>query len=373
MVADEDDRTHYEVLGVDRRASKDKVREAYRDRLSDAQDDQIRALEAKRPSDDEIAAARREVSRVREAWQVLSDPVQRQRYDARLGNGSTGESDGELELVDATDDVEEDDDDTTPVTRGGARPPRDPNRPPGMFSPDHPPTPPSWPPGITAPPPRARTIALLIDCFVLLVFFIGAQIAAVQIVESMYPGKTATIDSLQTHIDKVSDCKDGSKKEKAGDKCQTARREAVAYLHKVDKSRKSQRINSEDSYGDVLDQLEEKHDDLQQDILPTQFGITGGIFLVLALLYLIPSTVVSGQTLGKRLLAVRLVNADGSKAGLRAALIHYGAPLLVAIILSQILGQLAFAIVLFGVLTWSRNPNRQGLQDRMAGTLVVDG
>ncbi len=29
--------------------------------------------------------------------------------------------------------------------------------------------------------------------------------------------------------------------------------------------------------------------------------------------------------------------------------------------------------VLVGVLTWPRNPNYQGLQDRLAKTIVVDG
>jgi hypothetical protein len=30
-------------------------------------------------------------------------------------------------------------------------------------------------------------------------------------------------------------------------------------------------------------------------------------------------------------------------------------------------------VVLFGVLTWPRNANYQGLHDRLAGTIVVDG
>jgi len=351
VVDDADDRTHYEVLGVDRRASKEKVREAYRERLNDSQAEQIRAMESKRPSDDEIASARHEVARVREAWQVLSDPVQRQRYDARLGNGSTGESDGELELVDG--DEEPEDEDRTPARRPPRRP-RDTTRPPGMFSPEHPPTPPTWPPGFTAPPPRARTIALFIDCFVLLLFFIGAQVAGTNITESMYPHKTDRIDALQKQIDDAQACDDAGKNEK-----ERVKHHCTEHPQKYWSKR--------------ADRLGNKRDDLQQSILPTQFGLTGGIFLVLALLYLIPSTVISGQTLGKRLLAIRVVQADGTKAGPRVALIRYGAPLLVAVILSQVLGQLAFAIVLFGVLTWSRNPNRQGLQDRLAGTLVVDG
>ncbi|MEX2100090.1 MAG: RDD family protein [Acidimicrobiia bacterium] len=361
MVTEDDDRTHYEVLGVDRRASKEKVREAYRERLNDTQAEQINALEAKRPSDDAIASARREVARVREAWQMLSDPVQRQRYDARLGNGSSAEGDGELELADtdADDSYDEDDDeDRTPAKKAPPRGPRD--RPPGMFSPEHPPTPESWPPGFTAPPPRARTIALMIDCLVLLVFFIGGQIAGVQATESISPHKSDTISRLNDQIDHLSECKDANS---------AAARER--------KSCPNANEQTDTKYDNQLDndigRIEKKRDDLQKDILPTQFGISSGLFLILAFLYLIPSTVRTGQTLGKRLLAIRLIQADGGRATLRVALAHYFAPLLVAVILSQILGQLAFAIVLFGVLTWSRNPNRQGLHDRLAKTVVVDG
>jgi hypothetical protein len=373
LVAEDDDRTHYEVLGIDRRASKEKVREAYRERLNDTQAAQISALEAKRPSDDTIAGARREVARVREAWQMLSDPVQRQRYDARLGNGSSGEGDGELELADADEDddaLDEDDDDRTPAKKAPPRGPRD--RPPGMFSPDHPPTPESWPPGFTAPPPRARTIALMIDCLVLLVFFIGGQVAGVQATESMSPHKTDTISRLNDRIDKVQECKDASTKKRTGDECIAAKQAAVQYLHKVDR-KKSSELGEDASYSTVISRMETRRDDLQKDILPTQFGISSGIFLVLAFLYLIPSTARTGQTLGKRLLAIRLIQANGGRATLRVALAHYFTPLLAAVILSQILGQLAFAIVLFGVLTWSRNPNRQGLHDRLAKTVVVDG
>jgi curved DNA-binding protein CbpA len=370
VVAEDDDRTHYEVLGVDRRASKDKVRDAYRERLNDAQAEQIRIMESKSSSGDDIAQARNEVARVRDAWQVLSDPTQRQRYDARLGNGSAGDSAGELELADEVVDDDEVIDDDPRAARRAARTARDANRPPGMFSPEHPPTPPSWPATATAPPPRARTIALLIDCFVLLVFFIGAQIAGVQFAESQYPAKTDRIERLDKMIDRVDDCDDGGRRERQSERCTDARADAVTFLRRYDPNGD---LSENPSFETLSERLADEQSDLQGEILPTQYGVTSAVFLLVALLYLIPSSVVSGQTLGKRLLAVRLVQVDGSKATLRTALLHYGVPLVVALLLSFVLGQLAFAIVLFGVLTWARNPNRQGLQDRVAGTLVVDG
>lgn len=70
------DRTHYEVLGADEAGSKADVKAAYQE-----------ALDAARSTGDA-----EEVARVRRAWQVLSDPVQRQRYDDELGvTGGSGQ------------------------------------------------------------------------------------------------------------------------------------------------------------------------------------------------------------------------------------------------------------------------------------------
>jgi uncharacterized RDD family membrane protein YckC len=63
------DRSHYDVLGVDQHGSKADVKAAY-----------VGALDAAQSSGDS-----EEIARVRRAWQVLSDPVQRQRYDDEIG------------------------------------------------------------------------------------------------------------------------------------------------------------------------------------------------------------------------------------------------------------------------------------------------
>jgi hypothetical protein len=67
------------------------------------------------------------------------------------------------------------------------------------------------------------------------------------------------------------------------------------------------------------------------------------------------------------------MNLDGTPAGYRAAMLHYGVPVMVALLFAPILGPLGYVAVLFGVLTWPRNANYQGLHDRLAGTIVVDG
>jgi hypothetical protein len=201
-------------------------------------------------------------------------------------------------------------------------------------------------------------MALLIDCFVLLIFFFGANFAAVEGTSSIYPHKTDRIDQLDTQITKTDDAKT-----KADDAASNAKTKEAKQPFQA----KSKTLQKK------LDALNKERDSLNSDVSGTRFAILGGVFLLLSLLYLIPSTLLSGRTLGKRLLHVHVVMIDGSRVTLMAALKRYGIPILVTLVLVGFLGQLAFAVTLFGVLTWPRNPNLQGLHDRLAGTIVVDG
>jgi uncharacterized RDD family membrane protein YckC len=118
-----DSDTHYEVLGVDPGSTKDEIRDAYRERLLEAQAAVTREETAKRPSGSSIAAARAEEKEVRGAWQVLSDPMQRERYDTAHGIEPRDTSE---DADDVEDDVEDDDEDdgrpARPVTKRGAIP-----------------------------------------------------------------------------------------------------------------------------------------------------------------------------------------------------------------------------------------------------------
>jgi uncharacterized RDD family membrane protein YckC len=116
-----EDESNYDVLGVASNASKDQIRDAYREQLAEAQAGVTREETAKRPSGSSIAAARAEEARIRAAWQVLSDPMQRERYDSAHGIDNTGT---DVELVDddqGDDDQGDDDQDGTPVSRRPAR------------------------------------------------------------------------------------------------------------------------------------------------------------------------------------------------------------------------------------------------------------
>ena len=84
----------------------------------------------------------------------------------------------------------------------------------------------------------------------------------------------------------------------------------------------------------------------------------------------VPSAL-TGQTLGKRRQRLRVVREDGTALRPVDALKRYGLIVIVTYALSFILGPLAAVIALVGVTTWTRNPNMQALQDRIARTIVV--
>jgi uncharacterized RDD family membrane protein YckC len=83
---------HYELMGVEPGASKDEIRDAYRSRLDDLK------VQAENGRSDKVRdAARAETRELNKAWQVLSDPFQRERYDETL---ATGEVDGGDDVID---------------------------------------------------------------------------------------------------------------------------------------------------------------------------------------------------------------------------------------------------------------------------------
>ena len=77
--------SHYELIGVESDASKDEIRSAYRERI-----EALRGTVENGRSDKARDGARAETARLNSAWQVLADPVQRQRYDTELTGGSDG-------------------------------------------------------------------------------------------------------------------------------------------------------------------------------------------------------------------------------------------------------------------------------------------
>jgi uncharacterized RDD family membrane protein YckC len=105
--------SHYELLGVESDASKDEIRSAYRERL-----EQLRGKVENGRSDQVRNGAREETARLNSAWQVLADPVQRERYDTELTGGSDGTEAEE-------DEAEEEEAAPAPARRRGLFEPRE--------------------------------------------------------------------------------------------------------------------------------------------------------------------------------------------------------------------------------------------------------
>jgi hypothetical protein len=122
-----------------------------------------------------------------------------------------------------------------------------------------------------------------------------------------------------------------------------------------------------------VNRLEDRQDDLRAKFTGTSYAVSFGMLLVM-LLYLVPSSIVSGRTLGKRLMQVRAMHDDGRRLTPAGALKRYGLPVTAAYLLYVLgLGPIGFVVVLFVILNWPRNPNLQGMHDRAAKTIVVDG
>jgi len=358
----DDDLNHYEVVGVEPDASKDAIREAYRGRLDEL-------LGGDSMSDDDRA----ETARLNAAWQVLSDPYQRERYDQSIGiePGADDDEDGEGDDAEGDDviDVE-----GSEPARGRGRARQPPGDRVGMFSAEPQPAPASWPPGLRPPPPRARLIAMAIDLVVLLAIVLAVQTGGNRVIDNVYKEETDQLDLLSDQIDDAEEVRDNAEDrvDEADDRIERARNNNDDVALEEAQAEKQVAEDEADAADREVDRLDDDAQDVQGKLVPAQLMLTGAI-LVLALLYLVPSSVRTGRTLGKHLLGVRVVEVDGTRLRLRSALLHYGAPVLLALLLLPLLGQLVVFIVLIGVLTWPRNVNRQGLHDRLAGTLVIDG
>ncbi len=363
-----EDLTHYDVLRVEPTADKDLIKSAYQDRLTEVQADVEREQSAKKPDQGSIDGYRREEASVRSAWQVLSDPYQRGRYDATIEMAGDGVGGGA-----AHDDA---DDDApvparAPLTDRRGRPLRE--RPPGLFSTEPLPVPPNWPAGFHPPPPRARVLAMFVDMVVLgLLFFVGIFLVAPAVLDQMYPKETHKLDL-------VSDCQDRLFIEQEADstsRADIARAEALCDRKvpgMLASPSKREGINNKENRLEAdVDRADERAKDLRGDIAVGTYGIQFGLIAVM-LLYLVPSSVRTGRTFGKKLFQIRAVQVDGSPIATRTAIGRYGSVVLAAMFLGSFIFPLGFALVLFGVLAWPRNPMLQGLHDRLAKTIVVDG
>jgi len=377
------DQTHYEVVGVADDATKADIRDAYRTRLAELRDQ----VDAK--SERDRQSARDETAQLNAAWQVLSDPYQRQRYDERIGvsasRGDAAEDEAEVDDAGAAEDEDAAGDDpparsslrelflgrgagSTSGSGAGGRGRTPPSKPPG---PEEPPA--SWPPGLRPPQTRARVTAMAFDLAIVLLLFIVIQFGGERVIGSVYPDETDRSEALADDIDRFQEQEDD-----ANDRVDEAEADAERARQRDDsaaaaeaRARRAQAQSAADGFEKKREAREDELAEVQEDLQPARFAVLA-VGALAALLYLVPITAITGQTIGKRRQHVRLLYADGTPVGWRGSLVHYGLPVVASLLLFQIVGQLGALIALVGVLMWLRNPNRQGIHDRVAKTIVVD-
>jgi len=347
-------RTHYDVLGVEPGAERDAIREAYRSRIAELKPDSFRGSAEERVD---------ESMRVNKAWNVLSDPFQRRRYDDDLdasggepdSGGAEGPDGGEAGAVPAerpqsalqglfaggrTGGTPRAAGGSTGGGRGGS----------GTRSSGGRPAPAEYPAGLVPASTRARVNALSLDLAILILIVIGLQFVNHAVSEKVLvvyrdgkPAKTVELkDRDPTTLEKQL-------KTAEDERIADLRRKAEA---KGDKPPKAPKI-------------EVKHEKLAVGGAAVALTLAS---VVLPLAYLVPMSALSGQTLGKRRSRIMLVRSDGSPAGWTASLVHYGVPIVVGLLLVPI----GYLIGIGLVLWWLGDPRRQGVHDKLARTLVVE-
>jgi uncharacterized RDD family membrane protein YckC len=387
------DDTYYDELGVTPQASRDELKAAYQERISELE----AARDKKGVSAAQLQGNREQVARVRAAWNVLADPFQRSRYDERIDLASTN---GDVSNGDGTDDDDDLDDDGAagegevqltgwrklmapappkkPAARAGNGKPPPPGRP--VKEPTIP-----IPAGMRLADSRSRGMALLFDFAVVLVIYWVVLLVVPGVINSDYKSKVDSINHLNSLHDAQSDIDDAqssindadkaiSKAENSGNNGDL--KSAQSDKDSAQKDLKSAQSDFNDAAKDVqkdglpvkhnADAIQKQADKLGDDIRGAQYG-SYLVVLVLAMLYLVPATVLTGRTLGMRGRKLRIVRVDGSPVGWYGAFVRFFLPVIVALAIPTIGPLLGLGMVLWGY----RDANGQGIHDKLARTLVV--
>ena len=382
---------YYEELGIEPGASRDEIREAHRQRVADLE----AAREKKGVTESQLQANRDAVARVRAAWNVLSDPFQRQRYDAQLASESEPGSEVEIVDDDATPQAGSDQQLTgwrkllapPPPKEGGAGSGNR-NGTGGTAQSNRRPRPEptvELPPGMTLAEPRVRGMALLFDLSILIVIFFAVNLLVPNLVQSDYRDindRIAKVNDLKSAREDLNDAQQSvNSAQKAVDnaKSASATKSAQSDLKSAQSDLKDAQKDYRDAQKDAADkdvprarlddtpkQLQKYSDKLADDVRGTTFIMYGVVF-VLAMLYLVPITARKGYTLGMRNRRLRIVRVDGSPVGWYGAFTHFALPILLAIAIPT------FGVVLgLGMVAWGYfDRNGQGIHDKLARTLVV--
>ena len=351
------DESYYETLGVDPDASRDELRAAYRSRVESLES----AREGTGVNETTLQANREETARVRAAWNVLSDPFQRQRYDAPLSSGGDGD-DGDPD----TDGVDEP---GSEVELSGWRkllappPPKQPRNgsaasggkqpPPARPAPQ--PTIP-LPAGTTLAEPRVRGMAMLFDISILLLLYIGIQFFVPQLIQSDYK----TISDQISACNKVND--DASPATKF-----TSDKKDCGFVKTSDGGVGKAGTDTSLTAKQQEKVADTKSSNLGDKIKSTQY-VTLVIVFIAWMLYLVPATAITGRTLGMRGRRIKVIRVNGMPVGWVPAFARFLVPCALALAIPTLGPVIGLGVVLWGF----RDPNRQGFHDKLAKTIVVN-
>jgi uncharacterized RDD family membrane protein YckC len=335
---------YYGLLGVDADATVDDIRGAYRERKNDI--------------DTTSAGGRESAAQLNKAWNVLSDPYQRGRYDEQrstaVANGTLGEDDGDADVAVTSNGT------GSKSSTGGDRRARAQSAREARVAAQRTPTI-SLPEGVKWPRQKQRIIAMAIDLAVVVVLFLGiGWFGANALARHEKPEVVDKINSLQKQIDAENKTKSDADKRVSADKSanDTAKQ-------------KTDQAASDAAKKQVTDLTKQRDDEYSK----LNAYLLGGTALAfgLGLLYLAIPSALSGRTFGKKTQHLIVLRDNGAPLGWSGAFVRYGLVVLVTLALFTLLrlGPLSGVIVLFGVTMWMRNGNMQGLHDRVAHTIVV--
>ena len=367
---------YYEELGVEPGATRDEIRDAHRERVADLE----AAREKKGVTESQLQANREAVARVRAAWNVLSDPFQRQRYDAKL-DAPAGD---EVELVDDDDAGPQPGTESQltgwrkllapppPKNAGGGQRQRHVERTAARSTRNGRPRPEPTivlPEGMQIAEPRVRGMALLFDIAILIVIFFGVSLVLPGLLQSDYKDIQDQISKVNDLHDARSSLDDAQKSvndaKSASDK-KSAQSDLTSAQKDYDSAKKAAQKQGVKNTDGTTKQLQKQADTLTDKIRTTGY-ITSAVTLVLGLAYLVPITVRKGYTLGMRGRRIRVVRVDGSPPGWYASFTRFALPLLLAVAIPS------FGVILgLGMVAWGYfDRNGQGIHDKLARTVVV--
>ena len=338
---------YYRLLGVQSDDARETIRDAYRAKKAE--------LDAAGTDD-----ARSRASKLNRAWNVLSDEVQRGRYDDQLAEAK---AEGPIEEA---DDFEPEPEIVTGRGRNargrGDRPVRQPIAQQAEVG------------GVLLASNKDRGFALAIDAFLV---FVLTMVAPILIAPKVVSDDMRTTYCIEKYSDKNAlECQaeiNDDLSDKKGDLDDAKDAFTDGENDNVGAAELDLLKDKRDALQREYDALVDEYEALGEEIQPLMLSLFGGGYFVSFLVLAVP-TLITGKTPGKALRRVHLIGEDGQRARPRATLVRYGVVLGTMTVGALFLGQLAQFIPLvwmFGVTSFARNPQRQGWHDRIAKTYVA--